>query len=451
MNGIVTATTSHHLFDHPAQLAALQEHLSDVEIETICRRLGHKWRDRDLPPGVTVRSLVYRSLNADKSINAVLADLAAADMADMVDVTDSAWCQARSRLPQELLDTLVRCSDKRLATMTGQQYSCWGRAIYLADGSTVSTEDTPQLVEAFGYAETKHGPSRFPVARITLLARAGVEAIFAYRLDAYRISEQAQLYDMWDRISRGAILITDRKFSSFYILAKLRHRRIDMIVPLYQRRDPGKLISRGKAIGTDQWIVTLDLSKQLRKRYNDPTLPKTLKVRLIRVRYRSGKTKKTLWLVTTLLDAQRYRRRDIVALYRKRWGIETRIGSLKTTLEMGILRSKGTAAVRLEVAATVLAHNLTETVIHQAAKRTETPADRISFAGAIKIILAFSNRLQTTEGSARIGLYNRMLDHVASNTNLYRPGRVEPRLVKRDNRRFGSLKIPRQQAREGLS
>ncbi len=451
MNGIVTATTSHHVFDHPVQLAALQEHLSDVEIEAICRQLGHKWRDRDLPPGVTVRSLVYRSLNPDKSINAVLADLAAAGLYDALDVTDSAWCQARSRLPQELLDTLVHRSDKRLVAMTGQEYSCWGRPIYLGDGSTVSTEDTADLVEAFGYAETKHGPSRFPVARITVLARAGVEAIVAYRLDAYRTSEQAQLYDMWDRIPRNAILITDRKFGSFYVLAKLRRRRIDMIVPLHQRRDPGKLISRGKAIGKDQWIVTLDLSKQLRKRYNDPTLPKFLKVRLIRVRYRNGGKRMTLWLVTTLLDSQRYRRRDIVALYRKRWGIETRIGAIKTTLEMGILRSKSAAAVRLEVAATILAHNLTETVIQQAAKRTETSADRISFAGAIKTILAFSSRLQTAEGAARIRLYNRMLDHVAGNTNLYRPGRVEPRLVKRDSRRFGSLKIPRQQAREGLS
>ena len=451
MNGIVSATESHHVFDHPVQLAALQEHLSDAEIETICLQLGHNWRDRDLPPGVTVRSLIYRSLNPDKSIKATLADLAAADLADALDVTDSAWCQARSRLPEDLLDTLVRHSDKRLADMTGKKYFCWGRAIFLVDGSTVSTEDTADLVEAFGYADTKHGPSRFPVARMTLLARAGAEAIFDYRIGPYRTSEQAQLFEMWDRIPRGSILITDRKFGSFYILAKLRRRRIDVIVPLHQRRDPGKLISRGKALGKDQWIVTFDLAGQLRQRYNDPSLPKYLKVRLIRIRYHSNGRWKHLWLVTTLLDAQRYRRRDIVALYRKRWGIETRINSIKTTLEMGVLRSKGAKAVRYEIAATILAHNLTWTVIHQAAKRTKTPADRISFAGAIKTILAFSSRLQAAEGSARIRLYHRMLDHLARNTNLHRPGRVEPRLVKRDRRRYGFLKIPRQQAREGLS
>jgi hypothetical protein len=451
MHGIDSAEESHQHFHPPAQLAALQEHLSDAEIEMICRQLGHKWRDRNLPPGVTVRSLVYRSLNPDKSIKATLADLAAADLADAFDVTDSAWCQARSRLPEELLDTLIRRSDKRLADLAGREYSCWGRTVFLADGSTVSTEDTPDLVEAFGYADTKHGPSRFPVARMTFLVRAGAKSVFSYRIGPYRTSEEAQFSQMSDRIPRHSILIADRKFGSFYILAKLRQRRVDMIVPLHQRRDPGKLISRGKAIGKDQWIVTLDLAQQLRNKYDDPSLPQYLKVRLIRVQYRKNGTWKTLWLVTTLLDTQRYRRRDIVALYRKRWGIETRIGAIKTTLEMAVLRSKGAKAVRYEVAATILAHNLTWTVIHQAAKRTKTPADRISFAGAIKAVLAFSSRLQAAEGSARVRLYNRMLDHVATNTNPHRPGRVEPRLVKRDRRRYGFLKIPRQQAREALS
>ncbi len=451
MNGIGSTTKCHDLFEHPVQLSALQDHLSNDEIDTICRHLGHKWRDRGLPPSVTVRSLIYRSLHPDKSINAALADMAAAGQTDKSTVTDSAWCQARSRLPEKLMDTLIRRNDDRLAGAVGKKFCCWGRPVFLGDGSTVSTKDTPDLVESFGYANTKHGFSRFPVARITFIVRAGVESVFDYRIGSYRTSEDAQLSLMLDSIPRRSIFICDKKFSSFYFLAKFRQRRIDMIVPLHQRRDPGKLISQGKSIGKDQWIVTFDLADQMRKRYDDPTLPKRLKVRLIRVRYRKGCKRKTLWLVTTLLDWQRYRRGDIVTQYRKRWGIETRIGSIKTTLEMAVLRSKNAKAVRYEVAATILAYNLTWTVIHQAAKHTETPAGRISFAGAIKTILAFSSRLQFLEGPVREQLYRRMLIHVARNSNLHRPGRTEPRLVKRDTRRYGILKVPREKAREGLS
>ena len=133
------------------QVAALQAHLSDDEINTVCRQLGHVWRDRQLPPGVTVRSLVYRSLHQDKSIRAVLADLASAGQDIACEVTDSAWRQARSRLPEDLLDTLIRRSDSRLADMVAQQYFMWGRPIFLVDSTMISMPDTPDLVEEFGH------------------------------------------------------------------------------------------------------------------------------------------------------------------------------------------------------------------------------------------------------------------------------------------------------------
>jgi len=148
---------------------------------------------------------------------------------------------------------------------------------------------------------------------------------------------------------------------------------------------------------------------------------------------------------------QRYRCRDIIALYRKRWGIETRIASVKTTLEMNVLRSKSLPAIAVEVAATSLAHNLIWTVIHQAARQTDTRADRISFAGAIKAILSFSNSLRVTSGPQRAEIYHRMLDHIASYTNLDRPGRTEPRLIKRPRRRYRDLKTTRPKAPEALS
>ncbi len=451
MNGIDSAAESHQQFQSTLQMAALGKHLSDEEINTVCRQLGHVWRDRQLPPGVTVRSLVYRSLHQDKSIKAVVADLASASQDSACDVTDSAWCQARSRLPKGLLGALIRRSDSRLSDMLAQRYFVWGRPIFFVDGTTISMPDTPDLAEAFGRADGQRGVSRFPIARMTIITRTGVESIVDYRIGAYRQSEETQLHQMWDSIDRGAILVADKKFCSFYILAKLRQKGVDMIVPLHQRRDPAKLISRGKAIDKDQWIVTFELGSQLRKKYDDPSLPKQISVRLIRVGYRKNGKPKQMWLVTTLLDAQCYQGRNIIALYRKRWGIETRIGSLKTTLEMGVLRSKNAATAAMEVAATILAHNLTWTVIHQAAQQTDTPADRISFAGAIKTILSFSNLLRAAGRSQRADIYHRMLDHVASHTNLDRPGRSEPRMIKRTKRQYPDLKTTRQQAREGLS
>ncbi len=440
------STEDQQIFSQCIPFAALGELLTDAEIGTICKQLGHTWRERKLPPTIMVRSLVYRSLHRNRSIKTLLTDMAAANLQHKAP-TDAAWCQARSKLPQALLPELIQRSEQRLVSLVGHQYLYCGRSVFLIDGSTVSMPDEPELVKTFGYANTKHGLSRFPVARLTFLVRAGVQAVCNYKIGHYRTGEDAQFNQMWPKIPNGSICIFDKKFCSFYNLAKLRQRRISIISPLHQKRDPYKLIKAGKRIGHNQWIVRLYLAPQLRKRYNDDSLPRYIRVRLICAKFRRNGKLKQIWLVTTLLDPQGYSRSSIVKLYRQRWEIETRIGSLKTTLQMNVLQSKKVRNVYSEVAATVLAHNLVWTLIHQAAQLTQTQADRISFLGAVRTVLAFSFQLQTLNLIERHRAYTAMLHHIACQTNPYRPNRIEPRLIKRQTRRFGFLKMPRDKAR----
>ncbi len=194
--------------------------------------------------------------------------------------------------------------------------------------------------------------------------------------------------------------------------------------------------------------MPLKLAPQLRRKYDDPSLPETLWVRLIRTAYRHGKKRRTLWLVTTLTDPVRYPRREVIALYRRRWGIETRIASVKVTLELTVLRSKTVPNVHAEVEAALLGHNLVWGLIHEAAQQADVAVEDISFAGAIKEVLAFSRLLRHAEGPVREALYRRLLARIARRRNHHPFGRVEPRAVKRDQRRYPFLKIPREQARE---
>ena len=107
MYSIVTTPVPSRPFCKSLQLAALENLLPDAEIEAVCREIGHAWRNRQLPPGSTVRSMVYRGLHPDHSIAAVLADLAALLGPDVPAPTDAAWCQARSRLPEAVLVELI--------------------------------------------------------------------------------------------------------------------------------------------------------------------------------------------------------------------------------------------------------------------------------------------------------------------------------------------------------
>lgn len=447
MSSIGRGAQSHAGFPCPLPLAALAEHLSDEEIEQISRDVGHAWRKRQFPPGVTVRSCVHRALNGDHSIAAMLADLAALNGPGADPPTDSAWCQARSRMPLEVFRQLIGRKARVCRRRYGRPYQWHGRLAFIVDGSTVSMPDEPELVEAFGYAPTRHGPSRFPVARVTFIELAGLDVIWDYRIAKYRTSEQEQFRQMWPSLPNGCICLLDKKFSSFYALAKLRQRRIGVITLLHQRRDPKKLIAQGRRLGPNEWIVPLDLWPQLRRRYNDPTLPRVLPVRLIRVRFRRGSRWRTLWVVTTLMDPVRYPRRAVAAGYRWRWDIEGRIGSLKTTLEMNVLRSKRVGTALREVASIVLGHNLAWMLIHEAAARSGTVAGDISFAGAVKVAVAFSQTLPFASGALRRALREKMLDLIARQVNRHPFHRVEPRKVKRDRCRYPYLQKSRAVAR----
>jgi hypothetical protein len=444
---IVKESKFHQEFHNCLSLATLKNLLTDREIEDVCSQFGHTWRSRKLPPGITVRSMVYRGLSPDQSIAASLLDLAAALPPNVAAPTDSAWCQARNRIPEEVLLELIIRKAHVVRRRFGCSHRCHDRWVFVVDGSSVSMPDEPPLVKAFGYANTRHGPSRFPVARITFIELAGLEVIWNYRLDKYTCDEDRQFHDMWHTLPGGCICLMDRRFCSFYNLAKLRQRRIGVVTRLHQRRNPLLLIRRGIRFAKNEWIVPLDLAPQIRQKYDDPSLPGKLWVRLIRVSFKRGHTCHRLWLVTTLMDPDEYPRREIEELYRRRWGIEPRIGSLKTTLQMDVLRGKSPCAVRREVASIILGHNLVWALIHEAAEKTGTPAKKISFAGAVKVTLAFSHSLRQTHRLAYQCLYNKMLLQIAKHINHHPPERVEPRLVKRDRIRYAALREPRWKAR----
>lgn len=129
------------------------------------------------------------------------------------------------------------------------------------------------------------------------------------------------------------------------------------------------------------------------------------------------------------------------------WQIEGRIGSLKTTLEMNVLRSKKPETARREVASIVLGHNLAWMLIHEAGEKSGRRAIDISFAGAVKVAVAFSQTIPLAPLSERPALREKMLMLIARQVNRHPFGRVEPRKVKRDRRRYAYLKEPRDAAR----
>jgi hypothetical protein len=114
-------------------------------IEELCHQAGHAWRERDLGPVVTTHLFLRQILEGNVPIAGLrrLSGLA---------FTASAYCQARARLPRQVLEGLQRAVTGAVDALTPPRPDeLWhGHRVFLVDGSGFSMPDTDELRAHFG-------------------------------------------------------------------------------------------------------------------------------------------------------------------------------------------------------------------------------------------------------------------------------------------------------------
>jgi hypothetical protein len=237
----------------------------------------------------------------------------------------------------------------------------------------------------------------------------------------------------------GDVLLGDGYYSSYWLLAQLRASGADGVFELHHRRLSG--LRRWQKEAPVVWVKP----KQRPDWMDEVTyqhMPASVTVRVIRSR---GKV-----LVTTLLDRKRYPRRAICKLYTRRWHVEVDLRFIKEVMQMDVLRGKTPAMVRKEIAVHLLAYNLIRTVIAQAAQRYATAPRTISFKAALQLLTAFQDKGLLDTAARCQACYEPLLRSIIGHRIGNRPGRTEPRAVKRRPKKHPLLTKPRPQARAGL-
>jgi hypothetical protein len=164
-------------------------------------------------------------------------------------------------------------------------------------------------------------------------------------------------------------------------------------------------------------------------------LARTIVVREVRYAVeRDGYRTRQVTLVTTLLDPRKYPKRELANLYERRWEAETHLRSLKQTMGMDVLRCQSPDGVLKELWVYVLVYNLVRLLMMEAARRQGVAPNRISFIDALDCL--------------RDRQPGDMLPTLVVNPS--RPGRHEPRVVKRRNDRYSVMTKPRDELRQAL-
>lgn len=363
-----------------------------------------------------------------------------------VDEGDSAYVQARQRLPRERFDQALaataQAADRRVGPAGGLQ----GRPVKVVDGSTTQMADTPKNQQRYPQPRSQKPGCGFPVMKLVVLFSLASGAVLDVMLGSLLHHDLRLLRELWERFKKGDILLGDRAYGEYTTLAALPARGVDVVARLHQRRkvDFRKARRLSKNDGLFVWAKGWQQSEIL-----SPAewglLPAQITVRILRFTATiRGFRGRRITLVTTLLDPKLYPADELIALYARRWRLELCLRDLKTTMGMEQLRCKSPDMAEKELLAYLIAHNLVRCVIAEAVARFQVDLERVSFKGSLDALRQYSNAIaQARNRTIRRQLWEDLLRNLARDAVPDRPNRREPRAVKRRPKPYPLLNQPR--------
>ena len=414
-------------------------------------------RDRQYTRGRTFWCWLWQSLNPQASGREVVLQLQALfrlEGGPQLSEEDGAYCRARARLPLDQFPKALAASAQSADQLAPALSLLCGRALKVIDGSALTlSNDTPKNRKAYPPLQCRPNQPSFPMLRIVVLFSMVSGAILALAQGSLAVSELSLLNLLLSQLVQGDILVGDRGFGCYPVIALLQHTLgVDFIGRTTRRIDGRRRLRR---LGHNDWLIQwkkggqaspwMSLAQWL-------ALPQTLTLRAVKGSlYQKGYRVRQATVITTLLDPQLYPAQEILQAYLRRWRLEMCLDDLKTTLHMESLRSRSPEMAQKELYTRLIAHNLVRCTMAQTAAQHTVSLDRISFKGSLDAVRQFSQAMaQAQSRKKRQELWAELLRTLASDLVPERPGRREPRAVKRKKNRYPRLRGPRHQFRDHL-
>jgi hypothetical protein len=435
------------------------QHLPAAQVRDACRALGCRFRDRIFSPAVTLWTFLAQCLDADPSCRQAVARLlawrAAAGLPRCATNT-GAYCKARCRLPEALLARLARDTGAAALQRAAAPWRWLGRVVKVADGTCLSMPDTAANQKAYPQPRSQKPGCGFPLLRLVVVFSLAVGTVLDAALGGGHgpgTGEQSLFRALWDGFAPGDVLLGDRNFCSYWVVAGARARGADVVLRLNagwakglkacQRLAPGERRVRLTKPARPPWMAKEDYA----------AAPAELWVRCVEVRVRQkGFRTQSLAVATTLWDRAGVTAADLAALYRCRWQAELYLRSLKESLQLDILRGRAPEVVRKEVWAHLLVYNVIRGLMAQAALARGLRPEAVSFTGAAQATRAFLPHLRTAaDAAAAARLAAALLQAISEHRVHDRPDRCEPRATKRRPKNYPYLTVPRAQSRARLA
>lgn len=429
--------------------------LSAEQVQEAIDQTGIRYRLQLFTPQIVLWAWIWQVLSKE-TCQAVAAKVLAFMVSinhKVRSVCDSAYCQARKRLPQNMPAQLARQVAQRTAAQVPPEQLWCGRVVKIMDGSSVLLPDTPANQEVYPQSSRQRPGCGFPLMRIAVMFLLATGQVLEAFYSPMRISERRLFRRFYQSLAPDDVVLGDRGCCSYPDLVMLLAQGNDAVFRVHGCKNVD--FRRGQRLGRYDHMVV----------WNKPVRPTasafspeeyalfapSLLVREVRFPVViPGFRTKSITVITTLLDAQLYPKSALADLFRLRWEVELHLRDLKTTMKMEKLSCKTPGLAEKELWVYLLAYNLIRHVMWQAGQIYQIPPLRLSFQGARARILAFLPKFSGAKFRVRFQLHWRLLQKIAKDRLPDRPNRIEPRCLKQRPKTYALLTFPRSQCRARL-
>ena len=405
-------------------------------------------RERLFPPTETLSMFLAQAMSADRSCQKAVDDAAIKRLVGGLpncSTNTGAYCQARSRLPLDMISTLTLHTGRLMSRSAPRKWHWQDRPVRLVDGTTVALPDTQRNQSVYPQPGSQKPGLGFPLCRLVGMICLSTGAILDAALGPCQgkgSDEQSLLRTILNTLESGDILLGDAFYATYFLLCQQQQLGVDGVFEQQGSRKRSTDFRRGHRLGQRDHLIELRKPKRKpdwmsQREYE--LAPESLVVRELMA---GGKL-----LVTTLRCPKHTTKTALKALYRNRWHIELDFRHIKTTLGMDMLSCRSPEMAEKEVWVYLLAYNLIRILMSQAASLADIQPRQLSFKHTLQLWIGWR---WSGNGSTDHEKLHELFILIAQQRVGNQPGRVEPRAIKRRPKPFPLLTKPRQIAREEI-
>lgn len=366
------------------------------------------------------------------------------------------YCRARAKLSEAALHE-VSCEVASELEEAAEESWLWnGKHAKLIDGFTFTMPDTPTNQAEYPQAKTQAVGVGLPIARAVAITSLATGCVMDAALGPYagkETGETALLRSMLGSLGKEDVAVMDRYYCSFMMIGLLLNRGVQVCARKHHKRHTD--FRKGLRLGKDDHLILWD--RPMRPKWMDEEtyeqIPQSLILREIRYQVvEPGCRTKSVVVITTMIDPEAFPAEELAQLYGFRWNSELDIRHLKDSLNLAHVRCHSPAMVRRELWTTLLAYNLIRTTVACAALLHEKAPRQLSFTSACQYVLAWwmlasCNLIDAAQREAHL---RGLLKQIANCEVANRPGRLEPRVIKRRRHGYKLMQKPREKLRQEL-